>query len=58
MGQRNYFTIFFRTLRQSLIFIPGIKNDLCIAISALEGKVRNITLLLPVMDNTATMGSW
>ncbi len=31
--QRNYFTIFFFcTLRQSRIFIPGIKNDLCVAV--------------------------
>ena len=28
VGQRNHFTIFFRTLRQSHIFFPGIKNDL------------------------------
>ncbi len=36
VGKRNYFTIIFRTLRQSHILIPSIEIDSFIAYSALE----------------------
>ncbi len=57
VGQRNYFTIFFCTSRQFHIIISGINNGLFNA-SCDCGKVWKITLLLPLMNNTANKGSW